>query len=503
MALALLLTFTAAAGLVLRPGHIKAAVIRGLTQKLNLDVDLQDVSVSLWPRPRVTGHGLTVRLPNQSDLPPFIVIDHFWMDVGPLSMLRQHVERVHVGGLKVAVPPAGTREALAVSEQRGRTHIIVDELVSHDAELRILRRDPNDVPLMFAIHDLVVRDIGFHNSMPFTATLTNPVPRGLVHASGTVGPWHKDDAPLMPVSGVYTFTDADLSTINGIGGTLQSTGRFNGQLVRIDVTGDAQIPNFNLDLGGRPAPLTCTFEVAVDGTNGTTILTRVDATLGSTSMEVSGAITNLPGPGQHLVELDVNVPAGRIEDLVALAIDAPTPIMAGVVTLRTRLNLPPGPRRVQTRLSLAGAFDLRELTFADATVHTRILELSRRSRANGRADPSRVLADVRGQFELRSGVLSLPRLTFAVPGAHVSLHGTYQLASTTLDFQGTLRMETTASRAMGGFKAIFIKPFDPVFRKQGAGAVLPIKITGQRKEPKFGLEVKRIFGRADSPRARR
>ena len=41
--------------------------------------------------------------------------------------------------------------------------------------------------------------------------------------------------------------------------------------------------------------------------------------------------------------------------------------------------------------------------------------------------------------------------------------------------------------AGGGIKGFFLKAFDPFFREPGAGMVLPIKITGTRKAPKFGL----------------
>jgi hypothetical protein len=98
-----------------------------------------------------------------------------------------------------------------------------------------------------------------------------------------------------------------------------------------------------------------------------------------------------------------------------------------------------------------------------------------------------------GRFTLRSGTLSLPDLSFQVPGAVVNLSGQYQIDGEVLDFHGTLNMKATVSQAVGGFKSIFIKPFDALFRKKGAGAVVPIKITGTRKEPKMGIEMGKVF----------
>jgi hypothetical protein len=288
-------------------------------------------------------------VPGQPDLPPFISIDHFWVDIGPFSALRRHVGTVHAGGLKIAVPPGDRRDEFPDRADVGRSDIIVDEFVTHDAELMFVPRNPGRRPMVFAIHDLRVEDIGFGRPMPFEAELTNPVPTGLVKASGTIGPWTAARAIRTPVAGQYTFADADLATISGIGGILQSSGEFDGDLAAIRVVGIANVPDFSLDLGGRPQPLTATFTAVVNGTDGTTTLEKVNATLITTPMTVAGAITNLDGPGRHDVQLAVNVPDGRIEDLLALVLDSPDPVMVGDVTLDTTLSLPPGQKRVYWR----------------------------------------------------------------------------------------------------------------------------------------------------------
>jgi hypothetical protein len=254
------------------------------------------------------------------------------------------------------------------------------------------------------------------------------------------------------------------------------------------------VPDFSLDLGGNPAPLDTSFETIVNGTDGTTILARVDATLYSTPMLVTGAITNLAGPGRHQVDLQVVIDDGRIEDLLALVLNSPQPVMTGDVSLTTAMSLPPGPERVRDRLRLEGTFGLKTTRFTDSQVQERLRELSRRSQGKDKDDPiGRVLTDLSGRFEIASGRARLRNLTFQVPGARVGLNGTYTLASGTLDLRGTLRMQASVSQAVGGFKSIFIKPFDGLFRKDGAGAVLPIRISGTRNSPKFGLEVGKIF----------
>jgi hypothetical protein len=485
---------------LLRPSYIKAMAERELSRHLNLDVTIDTIAVTLLPRPQVSGAGLTFRLPDRPDLPPFIQIDRFEMNVGLLSMVRKHVSTVRADGLHIAVPPAKGRQALKQSrdlsgaESGVMKDVIIDRFITRDAELKFVPGHPGDDPLIFAIPQLEVDSIGFDLEMPFTATVINPTPRGTVNATGRIGPWQRDDATALPLSGDFTFEDADLSTINGIAGRVDAKGRFTGILTSISVGGDATVRDFSLDLGGNPARFTSSFDTLVDGTDGTTILRRVDAVLGRTTMRVTGAIENRPGPGRHDVELDVAIEDGRIEDLLSLVLDAPKPVMLGDVTLATRMKLPPGAARVRNRISVTGTFGLEDARFTNAQVQNKLRDLSRRSQGKDEDDAiGRVLSDLHGRLNLGKGVARLSQLTFQVPGARIALDGGYDLGNGALDFRGTLRMDATVSQAVGGFKSIFINPFDGLFRKNGAGAVLPIKIGGTRDAPKFGLDVGKVI----------
>jgi len=487
---------------LLRPEALRQRAIEELSQKFNLETSLDQVSVSLLPRPHVTGAGLALRIPGRPDLPPFVSVERFSVDVGVVALYRRRVGTVHVDGLKIAVPPKDVRPSLpgapaapSGQDDTDADRILVEHLVSHNAELRFIPREAEKTPLTFLIHDLEVHDLSAGRQVPFVVRLTNPVPRGLVNTRGTFGPWNRDEPSRTPLGGEYTFTDADLSTINGIGGTLSSAGTYAGELTEIVAKGTTDIPDFSLDLGGAPVPLTATFETVVDGTNGSTELRNVDAKLRNTSIRTSGAVTNLAGPGRHDINLQIKIEDGRIEDLLALAIDSPQPMLVGDLNLDGTLALPPGKTRVPQRLAMTGRFGLEDARFTDSDVQNKLRDLSRRSQGKDEDEAiGRVLTNLRGRFTVARGTLTLPDLSFRVPGASVALAGTYGLESGAIDFTGTLRMQATVSRAVGGFKSIFLKPFDPIFRKQGAGAVLPIKITGTRQEPKMGLQVGKILG---------
>jgi len=76
----------------------------------------------------------------------------------------------------------------------------------------------------------------------------------------------------------------------------------------------------------------------------------------------------------------------------------------------------------------------------------------------------------------------------------VDLAGDYGLRSEQLNFAGTLSMQATISEAAGGgVKGVLLKAVDPLFKKPGHGAVVPIKIHGTRAKPEFGLDARRIW----------
>lgn len=490
-----LLVLVAAFLWLARPAQITAMVQQGLDEHLSLDATIDEVAVHLLPRPHVSGRGLSIRVPDQPDLPPFIAIDEFDVNIGLFSLMRKQVDTVTARGLRIAVPPGDVRDGLPRPQGGGDpSEIIIRNFITKDASLLFVRKEADKKPLQFTIHDLHVRDVGFNLAMPFDAVLTNPVPTGLVTAHGSFGPLLPGQVVQSPLAGTYRFEDADLGTINGIGGTLQSTGEFAGVIQRIDVKGEANVADFSLDLGGRPVPLATTFDAVVTGTNGTTVLNHVEAMLGETPMVVEGAVLNLEGPGNRDLEFGVKIENGRIEDILALVIDSPQPVMTGDLTLDARMKLPPGDTRVVERLEVDGRFGLTETQFTEKGVQSKMESLSRRAQAIDEDDPlGRVMTNLRGRVRLARGTARLTNLTFQVPGARVALAGTYGLASGELNFEGDLRMEATVSEAVGGLKSIFIKPFNALFRKEGAGAVVPIKITGTREEPKFGVRFGAIF----------
>ena len=165
--------------------------------------------------------------------------------------------------------------------------------------------------------------------------------------------------------------------------------------------------------------------------------------------------------------------------------------MTGAVRLSTTLDLPPGQGDIADRLRLNGKFGIGAAQFANAETREKLEKLSRRGLGKPQdEDAGSAVSELRGSFVLRDGQMTFRDLTFAVTGAKVELAGTYGLRDEKLDFHGTLRLNAKLSQTITGFKSFLLKPFDPFFRKNGM-TVLPIKVTGTRAQPEFGLEFRR------------
>ena len=200
--------------------------------------------------------------------------------------------------------------------------LIVDEVISENAELRIIRRTPGKEPRVFVIHHLDMNGVGSNDPWAFEATLRNPTPPGDIITRGTFGPWAAGEPSRTPLRGEYNFAQADLGVFKGISGMLASEGKFAGVLERIDVDGRATIPDFTVKTGGHPVKLETTFHATVDGTNGNTWLIPCDATFGKTTVDAKGGVFETQSARGRTVSLDVTMNAARIEDVLLLAIKA-------------------------------------------------------------------------------------------------------------------------------------------------------------------------------------
>ena len=498
----LLIAMAVVAGLGSRTAPLRQLVIETLADRLDSEVELGAFSVDTFPRVHITGAGLVIRHKNRRDVPPLVSIESFTVDAGLFGLWHRprRFRTVTVTGLRVSIPPGGFKkdhDDTPDDDQGGPGAIVVDELIADNAALVLVPRRAGKEPKIFDIHHLTLTPLGKGEVMRYEAAITNPLPKGLVQASGTFGPWHRGDPGGTPLTGRYSFDNVDLSTVKGIGGNLTSTGSFNGQLDRIAVSGETRTPDFFVKVAGNPVPLETKFEAVVDGTDGDTYLNAVSGHFLSTSLDARGAVVGAEGVKGRTVKVHVKIADGRIEDILRLAVRGEKPVMRGQLALHADMNLPAGPADVMDRLGVNGELDVAAARFTDKGVQKKVSDMSERARGmDPDASHQNVASDLRAKFTLDRGVIRLRDASFAMPGATVRMAGSYGLFSEALEFDGTARMTATISQAAGGgIKGALLKVVDPIFRKDGAGAVLPLKIRGTRKEPKVGLNVGKVFGR--------
>ncbi|MGA2020744.1 MAG: hypothetical protein ABSH02_09155 [Candidatus Sulfotelmatobacter sp.] len=487
---------------IARAGPIlRARVIEALSNRFQGKVELASLDVSVMRGLEVSGSGLKIYgdadpNPYQPGVQALISLQEFHFHTGIRNLFRPTVkiDTVYVKGMELNIPPRQDRREFT-QKMRSQTRtisVIVGQFVCEDTKLLINTLNPDKPPLEFAISDLKMKDIGPGLPLRFEATLVNPKPVGDIQSTGLFGPWHEDDPRDTPVQGDYSFSNADLATLKGIGGILSSTGKYEGTLGSIVVDGTTDTPDFRIARSGHAMPLHTEFHAIVDGTSGDTQLKTVRATLPHSSFTATGAVTRMLGRRGHDIELDVVMDHARIEDLLKLGVRTDPPVMEGPVEMQTKLSLPSGEGDVADRLKLAGTFHVSGGHFTNEKVQDRLNAVSLRTTGKFNEKPENaqenVPVDLGGVFALKGGLLSFSLLHFLIPGTRVDMTGDYSLDGKTFDFRGTARLDAKLSQMTTGWKSLLLKPVDRFFSKDGAGTEVPVRITGTESEPHFGLD---------------
>ena len=488
--------------MVRRAGPIlKGRVIETLSARFNSGVDLDNFHVRLGRGLEVSGDGLRIYPP--ADVvaagadKPLIFIQHFefYSGLRGLFLKPMHVGTVHVKGLAVNIPPREQRQAGAGEKKplRGKIKIFVDEIVCDDSRLVIGTLKPGKEPKDFEIRHIEMHNVGPEQPWQYDATIVNAIPKGDIHATGTFGPWDTESPGDSSVTGHYTFDHADLNPIKGIGGILSSVGDFWGQLDRIEVHGTTETPDFSLDSANKPVPLHTEFEAVVDGTTGDTYLHNVKARLGASNMTAKGAVVNVKGKG-HIIDMDVDVPNGRIQDFLDLAVKTRPVVMTGTIRMKMKLHVPYGKESVAKKMSVKADFGLQQIHMTNPQWQDKIDGLSLRAQGDPKAaktGANDVESQMKGKFTMAGGKLNFSRLTYNLPGAEVRLVGEYSLDGEQFGFHGNVQTEAKLSQMVASkWKSFLLKAVDPFFTKDGKGAQIPVVISGTRDAPKFGLDLK-------------
>jgi hypothetical protein len=478
---------------------VRARVVSALSSEYASRVDLDSVQVSLWHGLNVSAEGLRI-FPSPEIMAagakdPLISIQKLDFHSALIGLLFRpmRIGRVYVHGLQINIPPKSMRVQNPNHPHHfAKPKFVVDETICDDSRLTIGTDNPKKDPLIFQMTRIVIQGVGSNAPWNYNAVLTNAVPKGDIHDAGTFGPWNTDDPGDTSVTGKYVFDHADLYPLRGIGGILHSVGTFEGKLDRIDAKGTADVPDFSLDTANHPLPLSTTFSATIDGMNGDVYLNQVDAKLAGSSFTCRGALVNEKGKG-HAIDLDVDVPAGRIQDFLELAVKTTPPVMSGVIHTQAKLHIAPGKESVSQKLDMNGEFTERQIHFTNPSVEDKVDMMSLRAEGDPKqAKPGApdVSSTMTGHFEMKNGKINFPDLDYELPGASIRLSGVYSLDGEKYEFAGKVRTKAELSQMVASkWKSILLKPVDPFFHKNGAGAEIPIEISGTGGKPHFGLKL--------------
>jgi hypothetical protein len=417
---------------------------------------------------------------------PLIEIKKLTIQATYAGILVRHLSHITAEGLQLTIPPYGSAPPFHTT----RSTITIGEIVANGATVEFARHDPDKQPLRFDIHEASLHDVGWKDPFTYRVKMHNPEPPGEIAAQGKFGIWNQSDPAQTPLSGEYTFEQADLSVYHGIAGTLSSKGNFGGSLGHIDISGTTDTPDFTVTMGGHPMQLRTQFSAYVDGTRGDTFLRRVDTHFRKTHVVAEGSIARGAKDRRRVALLNLTAEDGRIEDILRLFVKKDRPPMSGEVTLAAQVELPSGDEPFLKRVRLRGSFGIGGGKFSKSSTQKGVNRLSAGARGEkDPVDPETVLTDLTGQATLGNGIATLADLSFGVPGATARMRGTYDLIGHKTDLRGQLEVDSKISNTTHGVKALLLKMMDPFFKKRKRGEILPVRISGTYEHPSFGLSI--------------
>ena len=462
---------------------------------------------SYFPHPGFVADDLTLRRNSAPDLPPVgsarhVVVQGRWID---LLTLHRSVHLVYIEGLHVVIPPVGSRANKedfppGSSADFAGPETMVQQLNIRDAVLDIMKVDGHRY--RFPIRQIIMRNLHKGQAVPYFVDMESAQPKGRLQASGSFGPLVAGHLASTPVSGSYYFAPIDLGSISGLAGIASGSGHFHGPLASVECDAQGEIPNFAVG-AGRRTHVSAKAQGTVNGLNGDIALKSIEAHSGDSTVLAHGGIIGNP----KAVSLELSVVHGRAQDILRPFMSSEAPIV-GAVRLHGHAFLAPAQHKATffDRLLVEGAFYVHGERLTNAAAEQKLSAFSERAQGkkfsnpedpptashaataqNGDptpADAPGVLSGLGGGVSIRNGVAYFERLRFQMPGASVDLHGKFNLLSHSVHLLGDLHMDSDISHVTTGFKSLLLKPLAPFFKKDNAGAVLPIAVTGSSKQYK-------------------
>jgi hypothetical protein len=470
----------------------QASVVEGLREKFGSQVEIKSFRSNYFP-PRCVAEGVTFRRNTKPGVPPIATATRLTIEGSYPGFFEKpkHIARATVEGLRVFVSPASEKGGAQASGAGGsEQEVEIGEIVADNSVLEFAFGAIGEKPMRFEIHKLKLNNVREGKPLAFHVALRNSLPPGEIRAEGEFGPLDTNNPEETPASGSYTFERADLGVFAGLGGTLYSSGRFEGKLNQLEVAGMTDTPDFNVSPNPHTVHLRTQFHAVVNGWNGDVSLKNVKAQLNSSTVIARGEIASKGGAAGKTVSLTGIENEGNIKDWLELLAHSHHPKMTGAMKFRTIVYVPPGEQDFIKRVSLRGDFEIGQAEFTKPETQEQVNQLSRVAQGLKPDDTTDdVFENMRGHVEMENEIANVSDLYFGVPGALAHMHGTYGIESDKIDLHGNLRVDQKLSKGTSGVKSVFLKVIEPWMKKKKTGEIVPVKITGTMRDPSYGLDI--------------
>jgi len=465
-----------------------------LQQVFQSRVDVKRYHRIYFPHPGFVAEDVTFYRHGDTQIPPLATVKKMTV-AGQWLVLIFHphtLYQIRLEGLHVQIPPPGTKArrmdfdngVISTSESKLR----IESILADGTTLDFLRHG-GAPPLHFEFRELAIHNVQDKHPLEFTARVATSEPQGTVVATGVLGPFRTSSYGTTPMSGSYSLIDADLQGLQGMWGHAAAGGRFGGIFSAMDVTGEAEIPDFRVG-SGHTVRMGAAYHVTVSGTNGDVEIENAEVKSGNSTITASGSVAGSP----RKVAVTIETKDSQVEDLLKTVEEAPPPV-EGDVNFRAAVEFGEGPGRFLEKLNLKGDVSLENMRLVDANKQEKVDAFSARVRKEpvgegGRSsDAAQITMAARTETRFEHGMAYFPDIHASMPGAEAHLHGTFNLLDTRIHLTGQVALERSLSDAVTGWKAALLKPLNPFFRHKDAGAVVAVAITGTAKKPKIGQDV--------------
>lgn len=462
-------------------------VIEQLQQATSSKVHIASFKRVFFPRPGCVAQGVTLERGTNPQDQTRMTIDELVIEGTLTGLFSKHVALIRAQGAHAFFPPIRSTP----NWKPTTSEVIVDQLIANQASLEFARQDPRASTLVFTVHEFLAHHLASHDPMQFEVRIENPIPRGEVRATGTFGPWNLDNVSATPLSGNYSFQNADLGVFKSIHGILSADGEFRGTLDSISVIGDTEVPAFEVDGSMHKVGLRTKFGAVVDSANGDVTLKNVRAQLLRTTVFSRGSVAGHPNQKGKTANLDFAVRDGRIQDLLLLFVSEKQSPLNGTVSLKAKAMVPSGNKPFLQKLRMTGDFGIDSALFTKEETQENLDKLSAaaRGRADQTDDPENVVSDLQGHVFVQDGVATFSDLRFRIPGARTRLHGTFNLITHKIDMRGLLFMDAKLPNATSGIKSFLLRAVDPFLKKnRRGGAIIPVRIKGTYQHPSYSAD---------------